>query len=388
MSSKRDFYEVLGIQKGASEADIKKAYRLMAKKYHPDLNQGDKTSEARFKEVNEAYEVLSDKDKKARYDQFGHAGVDPSYGAGAGGFGGFGGFGGGGGFGFDDLGDIFNMFTGTSGFGSTSRKRTGPQKGQDINYELDLEFSEAVFGAKKELNIHRNEVCTDCHGSGAKAGSEVENCKACNGTGEVRFAQNSLFGRTISVRPCEECGGEGKKVKDPCTTCAGKGFVRKNRKITIDVPAGVDTGMVMPLKGEAHNGTKGGPAGDVNIHFKVKPSKIFRRKDNDVYEEVLISITQAALGAEINVPTLEGDTKYTLVEGTQTGTTFKLKGKGIPNVRYAGQRGDLYFTVKVDTPKKLSEQQKEILRSFAATLGEDVENGKSFFGKMKDAFGK
>jgi len=383
MSNKRDYYEVLGVEKGASEADIKKAYRQMAKKHHPDLNQGDKTSEAKFKEVNEAYEVLSDKDKKVKYDQYGHAGVDPNFGGGGFG-GGFSGFGGGG-FGFDDLGDIFNMFTG--GSGSSSRRRTGPQKGQDINYELDVEFNEAVFGAKKELNIHRNEACTDCKGTGAKAGSDVETCKACGGTGEVRFAQNSLFGRTISVRPCEECGGEGKKVKDPCVTCSGKGYVRKNRKITIDVPAGVDSGMVMPLRGEGHNGTKGGPAGDVNIHFKVKPSKIFRRKDTDVYEDVLISITQASLGAEITVPTLEGDTKYTLSEGTQTGTTFKLKSKGIPNVRYTSQRGDLYFTVKVDVPKKLTEQQKDILKSFAATLGENVED-KSILEKMKGAFKK
>lgn len=385
MADKRDYYEILGVPKGSNEAEIKKAYRTMAKKYHPDLNQGDKASEAKFKEANEAYEVLSDKDKKAKYDQFGHAGVDPNFGAGGFGGGGFGG----GGFGFDDLGDIFNMFTGGSGFGSSSsRRKTGPQKGQDISYELEIEFNEAVFGAKKELSIHRNESCTDCKGSGAKAGSAVETCTTCNGTGEIRFAQNSLFGRTISVRPCEECGGEGKKVKDPCTACSGKGFVRKNRKITIDIPAGVDTGMVMPLRGEGHSGTKGGPAGDVNIHFKVKPSKIFRRKDTDVYEEVLISITQASLGAEINVPTLEGETKYVISEGTQTGTTFKMKSKGIPSVRYANQRGDLYFTVKIDVPKKLTEQQKEILRSFAVTLGEDPENGKSFFGKVKEAFVK
>ena len=393
MANKKDFYEVLGVQKGATQAEIKKAYRQMAKKHHPDLNQGDKASEAKFKEANEAYEILNDKEKKAKYDQYGHAGVDPSYGGG--GFGGgaySGGFSGGGGsanggFGFDDLGDIFNMFTGGSGYSSGGRRKAGPQKGQDISYELNLDFKEAAFGAKKELNIQRNEVCTECKGTGAKAGSAVETCKACSGSGEIRFAQNSIFGRTISVRPCEECAGEGKKVKDPCTSCAGKTFVRKNRKITVDIPAGVDTGMVMPLKGEGNSGAKGGPAGDVNIHFKVKPSKIFRRKDMDVYEEVLISISQASLGAEIDVPTLEGETKHTISEGTQTGTTFKLKSKGIPSVRYANQRGDLYFTVKVDVPKKLTDQQKDILRNFALTLGETVDD-KSFFGKVKDAFAK
>ncbi len=384
MANKRDYYEVLGVAKGASEADIKKAYRQMAKKYHPDLNQGDKTSESKFKEVNEAYEVLGDKDKKTKYDQFGHAGVDPNFGAGAGGRGGYSGFNG-----FDDLGDIFDMFTGGGGFGGGSRRKNGPTKGPDIDLELEIEFNEAAFGVKKEIHINRNEVCTECKGSGAKAGTPVETCKACNGSGEVRFAQNSIFGRTISVRPCEECGGEGKKAKENCPTCYGKKLIRKSRKITIDVPAGVDSGMIMPLRNEGHAGSKGGPNGDVNIHFKVKASKIFRRKDMDVYEEVNLSITQAALGAEIKVPTLEGTVDYVIPEGTQTGTNFKLKSKGIPSVRYANQRGDLYFTVKVETPKKLSESQKEILRSFAATIGEGKKtDDKGFMGKVKEAFTK
>ncbi|MHB1394503.1 MAG: molecular chaperone DnaJ [Clostridia bacterium] len=384
MAAKRDYYEVLGVNKNASEEDIKKAYRQLAKKYHPDMNQGDKGLEAKFKEVNEAYEVLSDKDKKARYDQFGHAGVDPNgFGGAGGGFGG--GFSGSGG--FEDIFDMF--FGGTSGgFGGSARKRSGPQKGADLKYELELEFEEAAFGVKKDIQVTRNENCTDCKGTGAKAGSGVETCKACGGSGEVRFAQNTVFGKVVNVRPCEECHGEGKIIKEPCPQCMGRGSVRKSRKITLDIPAGVDTGSMMPLRGEGEPGLKGGPNGDLYIYMRVKPHRLFKREGINLYCEIPISFTQAALGDEIDVPTLEGSMKYTVPEGTQTGTTFRIKNKGIPSLKNK-MKGDLYFTVKVAVPKKLNEHQKELLRKFAEIGGSNVEDqGKSFFDKVKDAFGK
>ncbi|MGE5632479.1 MAG: molecular chaperone DnaJ [Caulobacteraceae bacterium] len=386
MAAKRDYYEVLGVSKSATEEEIKKAYRQLAKKYHPDMNQGDKDAEAKFKEVNEAYEVLSDKDKKAKYDQFGHAGVDPNgFGGGTGGFGGgFGGFEGG----FGDIGDIFDAFFGGAGFGSSSRRKSGPQKGADLKYELEIEFEEAAFGVKKDIHITRNETCTDCRGTGAKAGSSVETCKACGGTGEIRFTQSTVFGRVVNVRPCDECHGEGKVIKEPCPTCLGRGSVRKSRKITLDIPAGVDTGSVMPLRGEGEPGTKGAPKGDLYVYIRVKPHRLFKREGVNLYCEIPISFAQAALGAEISVPTLDGDAKYSIPEGTQTGTTFKLKSKGVPSLR-SNARGDLYFTVKVSVPRKLNEQQKDALRKFAEANGEQVdEQGKSFFNKMKDAFGK
>ena len=382
MATKRDYYEVLGVSKGASDEEIKKAYRQMAKKYHPDLNKGDKESEAKFKEANEAYEVLSDKDKKARYDQFGHAGVDPN--AYAGGGGGFGGFESG----FGDFGDIFDAFFGGSGFGTSSRRRSGPQKGSDLKYEIDIDFKDAVFGIKREVHITRNETCKDCSGSGSKAGSSVETCKACNGTGEVKFAQNTVFGRVVNVRPCDHCHGEGKIIKDPCSTCAGRGTIRKNRKITIDIPAGVDTGSIMPLRGEGEPGQKGGPNGDVYIYIRVKPDKTFRRDGIDLYCELPITFTQASLGADITVHTLDGEINHIIPEGTQTGTTFKIKGKGVPSLR-SKLRGDLYFTVKVEVPKKLNDKQKEALKKYAEACGETVhEHGKGFFDKVKDAFVK
>lgn len=385
MAVKRDYYEVLGVSKNATEDEIKKAYRQLAKKYHPDMNQGNKDAEAKFKEINEAYEVLSDKDKRAKYDQFGHAGVDPNGFGGTGGFGGFGGFDGG----FGDIGDIFDAFFGGSGFGSSSsRRRTGPQKGADLKYELEIDFEEAVFGIKKEIQVTRNENCKECRGTGAKAGSGVETCRACGGSGEVRYTQNTVFGRVVNVRPCEHCHGEGKIIKEHCPVCSGRGIVRKTRKISLDIPAGVDTGSVMPLRGEGEPGSKGGPNGDLYIYIRVRPHRLFKREGTNLYCEIPVSFAQAALGDEINVKTLDGDIKYTIPEGTQTGTTFKIKGKGVPSVRNR-VRGDLYFTVKVDVPRKLNEQQKDILRSFAEACGEHL-NGqeKSFFDKVKDAFGK
>lgn len=381
MAAKRDYYEVLGVSKNASEEEIKKAYRQLAKKYHPDMNQGDKGAEAKFKEVNEAYEVLSDKEKKAKYDQFGHAGVDPNgFGGAGGGFGG--GFGGTGGF-----EDIFDMFFGGAGggFGGT-RKQSGPQKGADLKYELELSFEEAAFGIKKDIHVTRNEKCSECKGSGAKPGTSPETCKACGGSGEVRFTQNTVFGRVMNVRPCEVCHGEGKVIKEPCPQCMGRGSVRKSRKITLDIPAGVDTGSVMPLRGEGEPGLKGGSNGDLYVYMRVKSHRLFKREGINLYCEIPISFTQAALGDEIDVPTLEDKIKYSIPEGTQTGTTFRIKNKGIPSLK-SKVKGDLYFTVKINVPKKLSEQQKELLKKFAEISGDNVEEqGKSFFDKVKDAF--
>ena len=387
MAVKRDYYEILGVAKTASEEEIKKAYRNLAKKYHPDMNQGDKGAESKFKELNEAYEVLGDKDKKAKYDQFGHAGVDPNgFGGAGGGFGGggFSGFGGSGGF-----EDIFDMFFGGSGGGfggGGARRKSGPQKGADLKYELEIEFEEAAFGVKKDVHVTRNETCNDCKGTGAKAGSSVETCRACGGSGEIRYTQSTVFGRVVNVKPCDECQGEGKVIKEPCPQCKGRGNIRRSRKITIDIPAGVDTGSVMPLRGEGEPGLKGGSNGDLYIYMRVKPHKLFKREGINLYCEMPISFTQAALGDEIDVPTLEGKMKYSIPEGTQTGTTFRIKNKGIPSLKNK-IRGDLYFTVKVSVPKKLSEQQKELLRQYAEISRDNVEEqGKSFFDKVKDKF--
>ncbi|MDD2480532.1 MAG: molecular chaperone DnaJ [Lutispora sp.] len=383
MAVKRDYYEVLEVDKTASEDEIKKAYRKLAKKYHPDVNQGNKEAEGKFKEINEAYEVLSDKDKKNKYDQFGHSAFDPNS-FGGGGFEGFSG-------GFGGFGDIFDTIFGDGGFGfSTSgrSRKSGPQRGSDLKYEMDISFEDAAFGIKKEINVNRNETCETCKGTGAKEGSGVENCKTCGGSGEVRHIQSSPFGRVVNVRTCEECRGEGKIIKNPCSACLGRGTVRKTRKITIDIPAGVDNGSILTLRGEGEPGQKGGPNGDLYIYLKVKPHKIFKRDGYDLFCEVPVSFAQAALGGRIRVPTLEGDTDYSLEEGTQTGTTYKLKGKGVQNLK-RNSKGDLYFTVKVRIPKKLSEKQKELLRQFADASGENIGDlGKSFFGKVKDAFGK
>jgi len=386
MAAKRDYYEVLGVNKSASEEEIKKTYRQLAKKYHPDMNQGDKSAEAKFKELNEAYEILSDKDKKARYDQFGHAGVDPNGFGGAGGAGGFGGgFSGAGGF-----EDIFDMFFGGTGggFGGGTRRKSGPEKGADLKYELEMEFEEAAFGVKKDVHVTRNETCNDCKGTGAKAGSGVETCKTCGGSGEIRFTQSTVFGRVVNVKPCDACHGEGKIIKELCPQCKGRGSIRKSRKITIDIPAGVDTGSVMPLRGEGEPGIKGGPNGDLYIYMRVKPHRLFKREGINIYIEMPISFTQAALGDEIDVPTLEGNMKYSIPEGTQTGTTFRIKNKGIPSLKNK-MKGDLYFTIKVSVPKKLSEHQRELLRHFAEISRDDMEDqGRSFFDKVKDKFAK
>ncbi|MFT9497161.1 molecular chaperone DnaJ [Anaerosolibacter sp.] len=375
--SKRDYYEVLGVERGADEAAIKKAYRKMAMKYHPDRNPGNKEAEEKFKEANEAYEVLSDANKKARYDQFGHAGV------GGNGQGGFEGFSGAGFGGFDDIfGDIFDMFGGGSG-----RRRNGPQKGADLKYEYTISFEEAAFGADKEISISRHENCDTCHGTGAKPGTDKKTCPQCKGSGEVRYAQRTPLGQFVNVKTCEACHGDGTIIEQPCDTCKGAGKIRKDRKINIKIPAGVDTGSVIPLRGEGEPGTKGGPTGDLYIVLRVRPHEIFQRDGNDVICEIPITFVQAALGDEFVVPTLDGKVKYKIPEGTQSGTIFRLKGKGIPNLRGYG-RGDHYVKVIVEVPKKLNDRQKELLKQFADQMGEDVhEQRKTFFDKVKDVFG-
>jgi len=381
VAEKRDYYEILGLDKNASEEDIKKAYRKLAKKYHPDLNPGDKAAEAKFKEVNEAYEVLSDPKKKAQYDRFGHAGMDGN------GFGGFSGFGGGfEDFDFGGIGDIFESFFGGAGFGR-SRSRSGPQKGADIKYSMEVSFEEAAFGTEKEISVSRMETCTTCGGSGAKPGTSPTTCTHCNGTGQVQYKQSTPFGHFVNVKTCDVCHGEGKIITNPCQTCNGRGKVRKKVNIKVRIPAGIDDGQTISLRGEGEAGVRGGPPGDLFILIRVKPHALFKRQGNDVVCEIPITFVQAALGAELEVPTLDGKVRYNIPEGTQTGTVFRLKGKGIPFLRGSG-RGDQYVKVNVEVPKKLNEKQKNALKAFAELIGDDVyEQRKGFFEKMKDALG-
>jgi len=376
MANKRDYYEVLGVERNASDADVKKAYRKLAKQYHPDVNPGDKVAEAKFKEVSEAYEVLSDPQKRAQYDQFGHAGTDPN------------GFGGGfGDFDFGGIGDIFETFFGGSGFGRSSKGKRGPQKGADLKYAMDIAFEEAAFGVEKEITINRMEHCPTCKGSGAKAGTEPVSCKHCNGTGQIQYKQSTPFGQFVNIKNCDVCQGEGKIITNPCQECNGKGRIRKGTKIKINVPSGIDDGQTISLRGEGEPGVKGGPSGDLYITVRVRPHAIFKRQANDVICEIPVTFVQAALGAELEVPTLDGKVRYNIPEGTQTDTVFRLRGKGIPFLRGNG-RGDQYVKVMVEVPKKLNERQKSILREFAELSGDEVhEQRKGFFDKMKDALG-
>ena len=379
MSDKRDYYEVLGVSKGASDDELKKAYRKLAKKYHPDLNPNNKEAETRFKEVNEAYEVLSDSQKRARYDKFGHAANDPNSG--------FGGFGGQGGFDGFDFGDIFESFFG-GGFGQRNqRANNGPRRGNDLKYILDVTFLEAAFGVEKEISIQRMETCDVCHGTGGKQGEKPVTCKNCNGKGQINYKQSTPFGQFITTKTCEVCRGQGTVVLHPCTKCSGRGHIKQNRKIKINIPAGIDNGQSISIRGEGEAGQRGGVPGDLYVSIRIKEHPIFKRRDNNVYCEMPITFIQATLGAEIEVPTIDGRVKYSIPEGTQTGTMFRLKGKGIKTLR-GGGRGDQYVTVKVEIPKRLKENQKAILREFDKVCGtsEYYEQGKSFFDKVKDIF--
>lgn len=362
MASK-DYYEVLGLQKGASDDEIKKAFRKLAIKYHPDKNQGNEEAEAKFKEINEAYQVLSDSEKKARYDQFGTADFDGS-GFGAGGFGG--------GFDFSDMGGFGDIFESFFGGGGSSRRRNGPVKGADIEYSLNLTFEEAIFGVEKEITINRSENCEDCRGTGAKAGTSPKTCPVCNGSGQVRVQRQTPLGSFVSTSTCDKCGGKGSVVETPCSTCAGRGKVRKSRKINVKIPAGVDTGNVMPLRGQGEHGSNDGPPGDLYIRINVARSSKFDRRGNDIFIDAHISMGKAALGTEITVPTVDGDVKYTVPAGTQSGTMFRLKGKGVPRVNSSG-RGDQYVKVIVDIPKSLTAKQKEALEAFMEACGESVD---------------
>ena len=380
---KRDYYEVLGVSKGASDDEIKKAYRKLAKKYHPDMNPGDKEAEAKFKEVNEAYSVLSDEQKRARYDQFGHAGVDPNYGAGGPG-GPFGGFD----LGDIDLGDIFGSFFGGGGFGGFGgggARRNGPQKGESLRANLTITFEEAAFGCEKELSLNRTEECDECHGSGCQPGTTAETCPDCRGTGVVRVQQRTGGFAFSSTAACTRCRGTGKIIHSPCKSCGGSGSVKKSKRITVTIPAGIDDGQAVSLRGQGNAGKNGGPAGDLIVGVRVKPHPQFRRDGTTVLYEQPVSFFQAAMGAELEIPTIDGKVKYTLPAGTQTGTTFRLRGKGIPELRGRG-RGDQYVTIRVQVPTSLNSEQKEALRAFAQAMGEEVpeESGlKGFFDKRK-----
>jgi len=373
---KRDYYEVLGVSRGASEDEIKKAYKKMARKYHPDLNPGDKTAEEKFKEVNEAYEVLSDADKKARYDQYGHAGVDPNFGAG--------GFGGGfdGSFDFGDLGDIFGSFFG-GGFGGRRTNPNAPQRGESIRMSIAISFEEAAFGCEKAVTVERYETCDTCHGNGCAPGTSPEVCPDCHGTGTVQVRRQTPMGVFATSSPCPKCGGKGRIIHQPCKDCRGSGMVRKKKTIQASIPAGIDNGQTISIRGQGNAGKNGGPAGDLLITITVRPHELFRREGTSVLCEAPITFTQAVLGAELEIPTIDGKVKYTLPEGTQSGTTFRLKGKGIPSINGRG-RGDQYVTVYIETPKNLNKEQKEALKKFAETMGEsNYEEQKKFFKKFK-----
>lgn len=371
--SKRDYYEVLGLSKDASEAEIKKAYRKVAKECHPDLNPDDKEAEQKFKDSSEAYEVLSNSEKKAQYDQYGHAGM----GQGAGGFGGFSGGGG-----FEDMfEDIFDMFGGGGG----GARRQGPTRGADMEVRMTISFEEAAFGVEQEVKINRTEDCEKCDGSGAKPGTDKKTCDKCGGAGQLKYAQNTPFGQIVRTGACDECHGTGEKIETPCDKCQGTGREERTKKINIKIPAGVDTGSVISLRGEGEAGEKGGPRGDLYIRIEVKPHKTFERQGTNIYCEVPISFTQAALGSDLKVPSLEGKLKYTIEPGTQTGTTFRMKGKGIVSLR-GGRKGDLYVTVKVQIPTKLSDKEKELIEELAKENGEQAGSSKKkgFINKIKD----
>jgi len=384
----QDLYEVLGVSKTATDDEIKKAYRKLAKKYHPDLHPGDKEAEAKFKEVNEAYEVLSDSKKRSNYDQFGTA--DPMGGGGYGGFSGFNGFSGGfngSGFeftgGFGGINDIFEEFFGG---GSSSRSTSGPRKGANISIATELSFEEAANGIDKEIEVEKLSACGTCKGTGAKPGTTVKPCKACNGTGQVVTYQNTILGRIQSSRTCQVCGGEGKVIDTPCQTCRGKKFVKKKIKIKVQIPAGIDNNQTISLRGQGQPGEKGGPNGDLRVLVKVRPHKLFKRDGNNLYCDIPITFVQAAVGAVIEVPTLSGRVKFDLPEGTQSGTKFRLKGKGIKDVNGYGT-GDMYITVTVEVPKNLNSEQKDALNKFAEVCGEErYETRKSFFDTMKEIF--
>ena len=380
MADKRDYYEVLGLQKGASDNDIKKAFRKMAMKYHPDKNPGDKVAEEKFKEINEAYAVLSDPEKKEKYDRFGHAGVDPNsgFGGGAGGFGGFGGF--------EDIFDMFGGAFGGFGGGSRGRRNNGPRKGSDLQKAVTITFEEAAFGTKKEIRLNKYVKCKTCGGSGAAPGTSKKSCPKCGGTGEIRTAQRTPLGTFQSVSPCPDCNGTGEITEPPCPDCGGSGKTRDNVTISVNIPAGVDNDSVIPIKGQGEPGVNGGPDGDLYIVINVEPHKIFERRGQDLWLEIPITFDQAALGDDIIVPTLEGKVSYKVPSGTQPDTIFRLKGKGIKSVR-GNRKGDLYVKVNLEVPTKLNSKQKKAISAMAEKVtGECYQKKSSFLDSLKEFF--
>lgn len=385
MAESKDYYELLGVSKTATDEEIKKAYRRLAKEYHPDSHQGDDkaAAEAKFKEISQAYAVLSDKTKREQYDRFGSNFENAGFGGAGGyssGFGGFdfSGFNGG----IDiDLEDILGSVFGGGFSGFNSSKKNGPVKGADIRYNMKITFEEAAFGVKKDINISRNEECEVCHGSGAKPGTNVKTCDKCNGKGKIQFVQNTILGQIQNVKTCDKCGGTGKIVETPCEKCSGNCSYRKSKKISVNIPAGIDNGMAVSLRGEGDVGKKGGANGDLFIVVTVEPHKIFKREGLNIVFDLMIPFTKATLGGKVIIPTLEGPMEYEIPAGTSVGTKFKVRGKGISNI-HGASRGDLEFTIKVEIPKKLTDKQKELLKEFADSMGQEVNNKKrGFFGR-------
>lgn len=371
---KRDYYEVLGVAKSATDEDLKKAYRKLAKQYHPDLNPNDKVAESKFKEVNEAYAVLSDGEKRRQFDQFGHSGMDGQ------GFSGFSGA-------DIDLGDLFGSFFGGA-FGGGGRRRTGPEKGANLKYGLTLEFMEAAFGVDKTISISKEDTCDSCKGTGAAAGSSPDTCPSCKGSGRIQQQSQTLFGVTMVTRDCPACGGRGTIIRNPCQSCGGRGRRAKKKDLKIHIPAGVDTGDMLPVMGEGEPGVRGGPYGDLYIQFKVRQHTVFERKGNNTYCDVPITYTQAALGADVDIPTIDGNVLTHIKEGIQPNETYTLRGKGIPVKNRTGSRGDHICKFILEVPTQLTDAQKEMLKQFEATLSErNYQKRSSFFKKVKDIFG-
>ena len=397
MAEKSDYYEVLGVDRGADDATLKKAYRKLAKKYHPDMNPGDKEAEAKFKEATEAYGVLSDPDKRRQYDQFGHAAFENGGGgAGAGGFGGFD-FGGG------DMGDIFGDIFGDlfGGGGSRRRANNGPMKGANLRAVVHITFEEAVFGCQKELEINLKDTCTTCHGTGAKPGTSPETCSKCNGTGQITYTQQTMFGSVRNVTTCPDCGGTGKIIRDKCTVCHGTGYTSSRKRIQVNIPAGIDDGQSIRIREKGEPGVNGGPRGDLLVEVQVTRHPIFQRQDMNIFSTAPITFAQAALGGDVKISTVDGDVLYTVKPGTQTDTKIRLKGKGVPSLRNSNVRGDHYVTLVVQTPTKLNEKAKEALRAFDEACGnrpaaeekaadgetaEQPKKKKGFMDKVKEAF--
>lgn len=384
--NKRDYYEVLGVDRGADEATIKKAYRQLAKKYHPDMNPGDKEAEKKFKEASEAYAVLSDAEKRRQYDQFGHAAFEQG-GGGAGGFGGFD-FNGG------DMGDIFgNIFGDLFGGGRSRRANNGPMKGANVRTAVRITFEEAVFGCEKQLDLNLKDECTTCHGTGAKPGTSPETCPKCGGKGQIVYTQQSLFGTVRNVQTCPDCNGSGKIVKEKCADCHGSGYITNRKKIAVTIPAGIDNGQSIRIREKGEPGVNGGPRGDLLVEIQVERHPIFQRQDMNIYSTAPVTFAQAALGGQIHITTVDGDMAYDIKPGTQTDTKIRLKGKGVPSLRNKNIRGDHYVTLVVQVPTKLNEEAKEYLRKYDEAVNGKINDSKqekpkkkSFMEKIKETF--